>query len=289
MRELKILGIVSFFVLLAYIGVHTYAYSIMIPKVAPADFTFKDLPKNTKVADASRGAEAFMNAGCIGCHGVQSQGFEAPMSSADATVSFGVVPPDLSTAGLIYDSHFLANLIKNPAKAMNNSHKFNDDNPHPMPPFFGSDEDVDQEIADMVVYLKSIAPTEEVSNEQVYIDACMHCHSIKYTGLLSNKDPALMAKYMGKIPPDLSMHIKSRGRDFLETFINDPQKHLKATAMPRVGLTQKAQNQVIDYMEFAGDRKKEQRESLGVKVLIFMFILTILAYLWKVKIWREVH
>lgn len=287
MRELKILGVVVFFTLLTYVGVNTYAYSVMMPKVAPADFEFKDLPRIDKVGDASRGAEAFMNAGCIGCHGVQSQGFAAPMSDADAAASFGVVPPDLSTAGLIYESNFLAAVIKDPAKALKNDHKFNDDNPHPMPPFFGLGGDIEQELADIVAYLQSIAP-KEVSDEQVFMDACMQCHSIKYTGLLSNKDPALMVKYMGSMPPDLSMHIRSRGEGFLETFINNPQKHLAGTAMPRVGLTQEAQEQVINYMEFAGDRHKDEREALGVKVLIFMFILTILAYLWKVKIWREV-
>lgn len=288
MRELKILGVVVFFTVFTYIGVNTYAYSVMKPAVAPADFQFKDLPRNDKIGDASRGAEAFMNAGCIGCHGLESQGMPAPMNDADAAASFGVVPPDLSNAGLIFDSHFLAAVIKNPAKAMLNDHKFNESNPHPMPNFYGLGGDIDQELADIVAYLQSIAP-EKVSDEQVYVDACMQCHSIKYTGLMSNKDPILMAKYMGSVPPDLSMFIRSRGADYLETFINNPQKHLAGTAMPRVGLTQAAQEQVVAYIEYAGDRKKDERESLGIKVLGFMIILTILAYLWKVKIWREVH
>ena len=42
-------------------------------------------------------------------------------------------------------------------------------------------------------------------------------------------------------------------------------------------------------MEKVGDRKKAEREDLGYKLVIYMAIFTLLAYLWKVKIWREVH
>jgi ubiquinol-cytochrome c reductase cytochrome c1 subunit len=59
--------------------------------------------------------------------------------------------------------------------------------------------------------------------------------------------------------------------------------------MPRVGLTEKAQNQVISYMEKVGDSKKEERNDLGYKLLGYMAIFTLLAFAWKVKIWREVH
>ena len=37
------------------------------------------------------------------------------------------------------------------------------------------------------------------------------------------------------------------------------------------------------------NRKKAERESLGYKLVIYMAIFTLLAYLWKVKIWRKVH
>ena len=37
------------------------------------------------------------------------------------------------------------------------------------------------------------------------------------------------------------------------------------------------------------NRKKAERESLGYKLVIYMVIFTLLAYLWKVKIWRKVH
>lgn len=288
MRELKILAVVIFFTGVVYWGVEPFAHSQMHPHVAPADFQFKDLPANEKTGDASRGMETFMNAGCIGCHGLKAGGFDAPMDAATASASFGVVPPDLSTAGLIYDTNFLAALIKNPTVALKVEHKFNETKLHPMTQFYGLGGDIDQEVADIVAYLKSVAPAK-ASDEQVFLDACQRCHDMKYSGKFRDSDPEALAKYMGTNPPDLSMMIRAKGKDYLTTFINNPQKHLKGTSMPRVGLTEAAQEQVVNYLEVTGDRKKAEREALGPKVLGYMLIFTILAYLWKVKIWREVH
>jgi ubiquinol-cytochrome c reductase cytochrome c1 subunit len=288
MRELKILAVVIFFTLVTYWGVEPFAHSQMHPHVEPADFQFKDLPALEKKGDATVGAESFMNAGCIGCHGLKSQGMDAPMDDATASASFGVVPPDLSTAGAIYNEAFLAALIKNPAHALKVEHKFSETKPHPMTQFYGLGGDIDQEIADIVAYLQSIAP-KDVSKEQVYEDACQRCHDMKYAKRYSNSTKEELEKYMGTTPPDLSMMIRSKGEEYLTTFINNPQKQLPGTSMPSVGLNQESQEKVISYLEEVGDSKKAQREALGPKVLGFMIIFTILAYLWKVKIWREVH
>ena len=98
-----------------------------------------------------------------------------------------------------------------------------------------------------------------------------------------------LTKYMGKLPPDLSQYIISRGPDSLGKFINDPQKLLEGTAMPRVGLNQESQEQVIKYMEEIGASKKAQREELGPKFLIYLVIFAIFAFLWKASKWRDVH
>jgi len=289
MRELKILAVVIFFTAVVYWGVEPYAHSVMHPHVAPADFTFKDLGASAKVGDPKKGAENFMNAGCTGCHGVASQNMPAPMDNASASASFGVVPPDLSNAGALYDKNFLIALIKNPAKAMMVEHKFNESRPHPMIAFSGLGGDVDQEVADIVAYLQSLAPTKPLEDKQVFEEACQRCHDIKYDKVLRTTDQAAIKAYMGSIPPDLSMMIRSRGETYLSTFINDPQKLLPGTAMPRVGLNEKAQHQVIAYMDKVGDSKKAERESLGYKLIGFMLIFTLLAFAWKVKIWRNVH
>lgn len=288
MRELKILAVVAFFTAVVYWGVEPFAHSQMHPHVAPADFAFKDLGVNDKKGDAKKGAETFLSAGCTGCHGITAAGMPAPMDNAAASASFGVVPPDLSTAGAIYDKNFLAALIKEPTKALKVTHKFNETRPHPMIAFFGLGGDIDQEIADIVAYLQSIAP-KTIDDKQVYADACQRCHDMKYDKLMSTTDKTALMAYMGTTPPDLSIMIRAKSNEYLSTFINDPQKQLAGTSMPRVGLTEKAQNQVISYMEKVGDRKKAEREGLGYKLLAYMAIFTLLAYAWKVKIWKEVH
>ena len=140
MKELKILAIVIFFTALTYWGIEPFAHSQMHPHVASADFKFADLPKVTNKGDASIGATQFIEAGCLGCHGLKSQGIDAPMDNATASQSFGVVPPDLSSSGVLYDENFLTQLIKNPAHALKVEHKFNEINTHPMPAFLDLEE-----------------------------------------------------------------------------------------------------------------------------------------------------
>ena len=288
MKELKILAVVVFFTAVVYWGVEPFAHSQMHPHVAPADFEFKDLPKMTKTGNATKGAETFMAAGCIGCHSVKSQGMPAPMDKVTASASFGVIPPDLSTAGKIYDENFLAALIKEPTVALKVEHKFSETKLHPMTKFYGVGGDIDQEIADIVAYLKSIAPIT-MRDSEVYQDACLRCHSIKYASMISPSDKDALTKYMATTPPDLSMMIRSKGEDYLTTFINNPQKQLKGTSMPRVGLTKEAQEQVVNYLEKVGDRKKAERNDLGIKIIAFFGLMSVLATLWKIKVWKEVH
>jgi ubiquinol-cytochrome c reductase cytochrome c1 subunit len=212
------------------------------------------------------------------------------MDDASSAAAYGVTPPDLGSAGKLYNESYLAAFIKNPAKAALVEHKFQDGKIHPMP---GYDWMQPQEIADMIAYLKSIAP-KEMTNKEVFVNACQRCHGIKYADMLNGTMAAFtpdadIKKYMGKLPPDLSQHIRSRGAGYLETFINNPQKHLEGTAMPRVGLNEESQKQVIAYLEEVGDSKKSEREELGPKFLIYLVIFAIFAFLWKASKWREVH
>lgn len=239
--------------------------------------------------DAQKGAEVFMNAGCVGCHGVESAGMPAPMDNEASSEAYKVVPPDLSTAGYLYDNLFLAAVIKNPNMALKVAHKFNDENPYPMPAFFGAGgEDINQELADMVAYLKSIAP-KTVSDEKAFYDSCQRCHDLKYENQYVLTKRTSLAEYMGSNPPDLSMMIRSKGSDYLHKFINDTQKMLPGTAMPRVGLTKQAEDQVVAYMAKAGDEKKAERESLGIYIMIYFLIFGIFGWLWKRKVWSELH
>ncbi len=294
MRELKILAVVVALTLITYWGVEPFAHSQMHPKVAPADFEFKDLADKTAAVEALTGdannGQVLVTANCTACHSIKSQGFPQLMDNASSAAAYGVVPPDLGTAGKIYNERYLAAFIQNPAEASLTSHKFVDGKVHPMPSYNWMQP---QEIADMIAYLKSIAP-EEMSNKEVFADSCQRCHGIKYAdmlnGTMASYTPAEdIKKYMGKNAPDLSQMIRSKGEHYLETFINNPQKHLEGTAMPRVGLNEESQQQVVTYLQEVGDSKKQEREELGPKFLIYLVVFAIFAWLWKLKQWREVH
>ena len=244
---------------------------------------------NLAKGDATKGAETFANAGCAGCHGVEAAGMPTAMSAAELSEAYGVVPPDLSSAGAIYDEHFLAALIKDPTKALKLTHKFNDEHPYPMPPFFGAGgEDPNAELADIVAYLKSIAP-KTLSDAEVFRDACQRCHDMKYENVFTLTNRAKLAEYMGSNPPDLSMMIRSKGDDYLHKFINDTQKMLPGTSMPRVGLNKASEDKVVAYMAKAGDAKKAERESLGINAMIYFLIFGIFGWLWKRKVWSDLH
>ncbi len=311
MKELKILAVVVFFTLLTYWGVEPYAHSVMHKHVESEGFKYADLKPLSKKGDAAKGAETFMNAGCIGCHGVKAAGMPAPMDPLAAVASFGVNPPDLSNAGAIFDEKFLADLIVNPEHALLVEHKFSKaGRAYPMTAFFGLGGDKEQEVADIVAYLKSIAKKpEEIKPKEVFEVACGRCHAMHYDNWtqigekpkfkykideLKFDEKVLeyqgkLTKYLGKLPPDLSMYIRSRGEHFLSTFMENPQNLLPGTAMPRVGVTAESAEKVIEYMADVGDTKRHERDSVGKIVMIYLFIFAFLAYLWKQSIWRELH
>lgn len=332
MKELKIFAIVVFLSGVLYWGIEPYAHSQLHPHTAAAEFDFAkedelqaksvlvakkseaDIASAKKYLDdynefwndiksidfskgsATKGAQTFMNAGCIGCHGIATAGIPASMDNATASASFGVVPPDLSTAGVIYDELFLAAFIKNPTMAAKLTHKFNDEKPFPMLPFFGAGgDDINAELADIVAYLKSVGEQYKkenngISDAKLFEDACQRCHDIKYDNKYTLTNRVDLAAYMGSNPPDLSMMIRSKNSDsYLEKFINDPQKMLPGTAMPRVGLNKASSDQIIGYIEKVGDSKKDERASVGINTMIYFLILGIFAWLWKRKIWSELH
>ena len=322
MKELFILAVVTTFTLVTYYLVEPFAHSHMHKHFESEGFAYKDLPALTKKGDAARGKDLVMGAGaCTGCHGIKVAGLPAPMDPVTAAQSYGVNPPDLSNAGVVFDPKFLAALIKNPAHALMLEHKYNakSGKSFPMPQFYGAGGDMDQEVADMVAYLQSIAvPKEKLTPNMAFETACGRCHAIHYeynlggklhpawTQIgekpkfkhkqdelqfemnLANYDDAL-TKYLGKLPPDLSMYIRSRGEHYIKTFMENPQNYLKGTAMPRVGVTAEAADKVIEHLADVGDSKRHIRSEVGMRVMIFMFIFAFFAILWKKEVWKDLH
>ena len=312
MKELKILAVVIFFTLATYWLVEPFAHGKMHKHVDSKNFEYADLPALTKDGDATRGADLVMNAGCAGCHSIEAAGMPAPMDANMAASSYGVNPPDLSNAGALYDPKFLSDLIKNPAHALKVEHKYDaaSGKMHPMVPFYGMGGDLDQEVADMVAYLQSIAiKAEDITPKIAFENACGRCHEVRYENwtqigtkpTFKNKVDSMkfdinvieyqdsLKKYMGKLPPDLSMYFRSRNEHFLSTFIEDPQSQLAGTAMPRVGVTAHTAEKVIEYLENSADTKHEERATIGMYVMIFSLIFAIAALLWKKQVWRDLH
>jgi len=312
-KEPLILAVVIFFTLLTYYLVEPFAHSQMHKHVESEGFAYADLPKVTKTGDATRGHDLVMGAGaCVGCHSIKAAGMPAPMDAVMAATSYGVNPPDLSNAGVVYSAKFLTALIKNPAHALKVEHKYLPESgkTHPMPQFYGAGGDKDQEVADMVAYLQSIAISKEKLTPTIAFEtACGRCHAVSYENwtqigekptfkykkdslafdikVLEYQDS--LKKYMGKLPPDLSMYIRSRGEDYISTFVENPQSHLAGTAMPRVGVTAESADKVIEYLEDAGDTKRHERESIGNNVMIYIVIFAIFAILWKKEVWKDLH
>lgn len=280
--------------------------------VAKIDFT---------KGNAAKGKE-FFNNNCFACHGVKEDDIAANITDS----SLGVIPPDLSSAGVIFDEKFLAALIMNPALALKVDHKFGDTfimTAYNSEVSGDSEELVNANIADVIAYLKEVGLKFEAkenatikqeaelkyskiedANEKsalvekeiafakdksTFIEACGRCHDIKYDNFFTPSNHNDLANYLGSVPPDLSMMIRSRGEQYLHDFINNTQKLLPGTAMPRVGLTEDAQVKVVSYLEKVGDSKKEERESTGIYIMIFFVILSIFAIGWKRSVWSKLH
>ncbi len=313
MKELFILAVVTVFTLVTYYLVEPFAHSVMHKHVESEHFAYADLPALTKTGDAARGKDLVMGAGaCSRCHSISVAGMPAPMDAVTSAQSYGVNPPDLSNVGVVYDAKFLAALIKNPAHALKVEHKYTPESGkvHPMAFFAGAGGDIDQEIADMVAYLQSIAVKQDkLTPKMAFETACGRCHAMKYENWTQiGEKPAFkmkkdelafdiqvidyqdaLTKYMGKLPPDLSMYIRSRGEHYISTFVENPQHLLEGTAMPRVGVTAASADKVIEHLADAGDTKRFEREEVGKKVMIFIVIFALFSYLWKRSIWKDLH
>jgi len=315
-KELKIFGVVAFFTLLLYWGVEPYAHSQMHKHVEGHNFVYdgtddiaetsKD-KKETKKAfwadvkkiaalkgDATAGEATF--AICKGCHmtGASNMG--------------GVTPPSLEHAGALYDKNYLIALIKDPAIASNVDHKYpNGTMTHPM----GSITTMvnqPQDIANVVAFLKA-KKAGEITPKEAFTDACSRCHAMRYakttqlgdTPKFKHEKDALTHKikvldeqnalkgYLGKLPPDLSMIARARTEEFLKTFVENPQSQLPGTSMPRTGLSEEGYEQVNAYLNEIGDPSKPARDMAGPWILGFFVLFTILAYLWKSSLWKDLH
>jgi len=134
------------------------------------------------------------------------------------------------------------------------------------------------------------------------------------------------AKWFGTAPPDLTLEARLRSPDWIYTYLRsfhmDDQRPFgvnntvfKDVGMPHVlqdlqgvstidehgkispamggSLTAEEYDIVVrdltNFLEYVGEPSKLERESLGYKVLIFLFIFFIISYFLKKEYWKDIH
>jgi len=134
------------------------------------------------------------------------------------------------------------------------------------------------------------------------------------------------AKWFGTAPPDLTLEARLRSPDWIYTYLRsfyiDSERPFgvnntvfKDVGMPHVlqglqgvssidehgkvspamggSLTNEEYDVVVrdltNFLEYVGEPSKLERKSMGVKVLIFLFIFFIVAYFLKKEYWKDIH
>lgn len=134
------------------------------------------------------------------------------------------------------------------------------------------------------------------------------------------------SKWFGNAPPDLTLEARLRSPDWIYTYLRsfymDSERPFgvnntvyKDVAMPHVlqglqgvgsidehgnispamggSLTTEEYDVVVrdltNFLEYVGEPSKLKRKSMGVKVLIFLFIFFIIAYFLKKEYWKDIH
>ncbi len=198
----------------------------------------------------------------------------------------------------------------------------------------------------------------------LFMNYCSGCHSLKYQrysrigedlGLTEAQvaqnfvfsgvkpgehitvamNPADAAAWLGKAPPDLSLEGRSRGPDWIYTYLKsfyvdegrplgwnntlfpnasmpnvlwqlqgiqrpvmgkgaDGQPHVESLVLAEKGNLDpeqydQAARDISAFLQYVGEPAAMQRESWGVWVILFLVVITILAYMLKHEYWRDVH
>ena len=143
--------------------------------------------------------------------------------------------------------------------------------------------------------------------------------------ILSPIDKKDALDWFGVIPPDLSLVTRYRGSDWVYTYLKSFYKDDNKTwgvnnlifvdvAMPHV-LNSIQGNQILDkdghlnlikegsldskdydivvsdlvnFLTYVGDPVKEKREIIGIYVLLFLFLFSILSYFLKREFWKDI-
>jgi ubiquinol-cytochrome c reductase cytochrome c1 subunit len=134
------------------------------------------------------------------------------------------------------------------------------------------------------------------------------------------------AKWFGTAPPDLTLEARLRSPDWIYTYLRSfymdserpfgvNNKVFKDVGMPHVlqdlqgvssidkngnispamgGTLSEAEYDIVvrdltNFLEYVGEPSKLERKSMGVNVLMFLFVFFIVAYFLKREFWKDIH
>ena len=171
-------------------------------------------------------------------------------------------------------------------------------------------------------------------SEQQLIDNLMFTGERPFDTMANAMRPEDSARWFGITPPDLSLIARSRGTDYIYTFLRsfyvDPSSPtgvdnvvLPGTAMPHVLWqlqgTQRAVfakdehgaevferfdmarpgelgveefdnvvRDIVNFLDYIGEPIKRERQQLGIRVIGFLLVFLLIAYMLKKEIWKDV-
>ena len=146
--------------------------------------------------------------------------------------------------------------------------------------------------------------------EQATVDTWRASNPVNARILAQMPPEAAIAAFGGIVPPDLSLMAVARdgGEHYLYSYlmgyhVNDKgvtdNRIYPGTRMPdilaistttdvkqRAEISTKAK-EMTAFLNWAADPHAEERKQLGIYVIAYLLLLTVLLYLWKVQIWRK--
>lgn len=146
--------------------------------------------------------------------------------------------------------------------------------------------------------------------EQATVDAWRASNPVNARILAQMPAEAAAAAFGGIVPPDLSLMASARdgGVHYLYSYLlgysvdakGETINHIyPGTRMPdilaistttdikqRNEIATKAK-EITAFLNWAADPHAEERKQLGIYVIAYLLILTVLLYFWKIQIWRK--
>lgn len=161
-----------------------------------------------------------------------------------------------------------------------------------------------------------LSPEAVERGYNAFMDNCNSCHGIKYyqskekeimKGVAPMMSPEDTLEMLGKVPPDLSLMAKARGKDldgaqyiygFLLGFFENEHGDTKnaafanyystdgQTAMPDLGIDEETAADVTSFLYMVADPYKHEREALGKYVVAFLAFFTLIFFLLNKAVWK---